>query len=1116
MSRRAIFASLFAMISVAAWAQTTIQDNFINAGETKTLTVGEYLIDGYVFVEDGATLIIEPGTVIKARTVPTTGDFASALIIARGGKIMAEGTAAQPIIFTAEADDLNNPSDLGPTDRGLWGGVILLGRATTNRTSDGQIEGIPTDEARAAYGGNDDGDNSGVMTYVSIRHGGAELGPGEEINGLTFGAVGNGTTIEHIEVYANDDDGFEWFGGTVNSKYLAAVFCRDDAFDYDEGWRGMNQFWFAVQSPDFAGRTGEHDGGPSSCETCEPFAEPHIVNATYIGPGTTAFPQGDGDFQIIFRDNAGGVYYNSIFTEFNGADGGGGINVEDLADGEDSRSRMENNQLRLGNNIWWQFGDGNTLAAIAPQDFVAAHLTANNNTIADPMINGISRDADGGLDPRPAADGPAASGAADPGNAFFSTVAFRGAFDPAGEPWIAGWTALDAEGVLASGISGTITVQDDFINAGETVTLTSENTYVLDGYVFVEEGATLIIEPGTIVKAKTSPTTGDFASALIITRGGKIMAEGTAQNPIIFTAEADNLNDATDLGPTDRGLWGGVILLGRATTNRTGDGQIEGIPTDEPRAAFGGDNDADNSGVMRYVSIRHGGAELGPGEEINGLTFGAVGSGTIIEHIEVFANDDDGFEWFGGTVDSKYLVAAFCRDDAFDYDEGWRGRNQYWFAVQSSDFAGRTGEHDGGPSSCETCQPFAQPQIANATYIGPGITAFPQGDGDYQIIFRDNAGGHYWNSIFTEFNGADGGGGINIEDLADGEDSRSRLENGQLSLVSNLWWQFGDGNTIEAIAPQDFVAAHLVAQNNSIIDPMLRGISRTTDNGLDPRPMSNSPAASGAATSDDAFFANTAFRGAFAPGSSLWTDGWTALYAYNVTSRETVTPEAAATLVFPWVSNSNEFESTLIVANPSAQPATIWFTANRADGTSETTGTATIPARGFWTIKAADLFPGLGLGPGYAVILNSDSASISGRWVTSDRVNSSPSQGNAVLVPENGTNNFVGTAAEFGYLPGNASFSSAPVIVNTLSVANEITVFFFDQDGNLVDTEAGVVDPHSPWIPKFNDASTGDTYAVAYSQAGGVTGVVFVFNAEGQTAIGNATVVGGFTVPGGN
>ena len=416
---------------------------------------------------------------------------------------------------------------------------------------------------------------------------------------------------------------------------------------------------------------------------------------------------------------------------------------------------------------------------------------------------------------------------------------------------------------------------------GQDAVWTPDNTYVLNGFVFVEDGASLTIEPGTVVRGK--PGQGENASALIVAQGGRIFAEGTRENPIVFTAEADDVSDPFDLPLDTRGLWGGVILLGKAVINTsTGVGAIEGIPTTEPRGAYGGSDDSDDSGVFRYVSIRYGGTDIGAGNEINGLTMGAVGSGTVVEYVEVYNNQDDGFEWFGGTVDSRYLVSAFNGDDSFDIDEGWRGDNQFWFAVQAEEIGDRAGEHDGGTDP-EDGQPYATPQIWNATFIGSGVGA-SNPDNPEALKLRDNWGGSYYNSIFTDFVGA----GVDVEDLPDGEDSRNRLEEGTLKLRNNIWWGFGAGDDLAGVAdcsgdgcgdPKDdgFVQTALQDGGNRIEDPQLRGISRTTDGGLDPRPVSGSPATSGAlAPPSGGFYTSTNYLGAFSPRESeLWIADWT-------------------------------------------------------------------------------------------------------------------------------------------------------------------------------------------------------------------------------------------------
>ncbi len=440
-------------------------------------------------------------------------------------------------------------------------------------------------------------------------------------------------------------------------------------------------------------------------------------------------------------------------------------------------------------------------------------------------------------------------------------------------------------------LAATIDVTTADIPVGGSTEWTADNEYVLNGLVFVSEGASLTIQAGTVIKGK--PGQGENSSALVVARGGKIFAEGTADKPIIFTAEADDVSNANDLPLDARGLWGGVIILGRASLNsQPGETPIEGIPTTEPRGLYGGGDDSDNSGVFRYASIRHGGTDIGAGNEINGLTMGGVGSGTVIEYIEVYNNQDDGFEWFGGTVNTKYLVSAFNGDDAFDYDEGFRGKGQFWFVIQDAETGNRAGEHDGGTTP-EDGTPYAIPAIYNATYIGSGAFS-TNGDNDVVLKIRDNAGGKYHNSIFTDFAGE----GVDIEDLESGEDSRTRLEAGDLVLANNIWWGFGAAS----LAPE-FALAHLVANNNRLEDPLLMGISRTRDAGLDPRLQDASPAWNGSgAIPNDGFYTQVDYVGAF--GNELWTSGWTFLAEAGIMPNEMATVIASESEVSAAIPNA--------------------------------------------------------------------------------------------------------------------------------------------------------------------------------------------------------------------
>ena len=279
--------------------------------ENKTLTNDDvWTLDGRVTVVNGVTLTIEPGTIIKA--LPGQEASASVLIIARGGKIEANGNAGAPIIFTSSTDNIalgqTAGSNLTENDRGLWGGLIVLGKANASLSGDAtenQIEGIPASDLNGLYGGSDNTDNSGTLNYISIRHGGTLIGDGNEINGLTLGGVGSGTTISNIEVVGNVDDGIEWFGGSVNGSNLLVWAQGDDGLDIDEAFSGT-----VTNSMVIAGNISDHaleiDGPAGSLEGS--FT---IDGLTLIGSTVTE----NGEY-ADFRDGAMGTVKNVFATGF--------------------------------------------------------------------------------------------------------------------------------------------------------------------------------------------------------------------------------------------------------------------------------------------------------------------------------------------------------------------------------------------------------------------------------------------------------------------------------------------------------------------------------------------------------------------------------------------------------------------------------------------------------------------------------------------------------------------------------------------------------------------------------------------------------------------------------
>jgi hypothetical protein len=243
----------------------------------------------------------------------------------------------------------------------------------------------------------------------------------------------------------------------------------------------------------------------------------------------------------------------------------------------------------------------------------------------------------------------------------------------------------------ATGVISVLEEQIEFTVSGNITQNTIWETgkvYILTSRITVVSGVTLTIQSGVVVKGEAG--TGANATALLIARGGKLNAEGTADAPIIFTSVADEIMPgevaSPNLEPTLNGLWGGLIILGNAPISADAASvQIEGIPPSDQNGLYGGTDAADNSGTIRYISIRHGGANIGEGNEINGLTLGGVGSGTIIENVEVIANQDDGIEWFGGTVSVKNAVLWNVGDDAVDTDQSWAGTLDNFIVVNPGD-----------------------------------------------------------------------------------------------------------------------------------------------------------------------------------------------------------------------------------------------------------------------------------------------------------------------------------------------------------------------------------------------------------------------------------------------
>lgn len=423
-------------------------------------------------------------------------------------------------------------------------------------------------------------------------------------------------------------------------------------------------------------------------------------------------------------------------------------------------------------------------------------------------------------------------------------------------------------------------------------TFAADSVYYLDGYVFVENG-TLTIEPGTVILSFEDPSDAAEGNetALIITRNAQIDARGTPDNPIIFTSEFDEepFGGEIALDETNSKLWAGIIILGSAPAYSNGNTdaiQIEGIVDPDARSQYGGDDPDDSSGIMRYVSIRFTGAEIGPGDEIQGLTLGGVGSGTTLEYIDIFVSADDGIEIFGGTVNIRNIAVSFAEDDSFDFDLGWTGHGQYLFALQGGNEADKLNEWDG--ATPDNAPLYSNARLYNMTLIGRGLDA-AGGETSPAVIMRDGSAYSLYNSIVSDANGV----GIEIEDLNDSEDSYDKTildVNGDGAGIAGNIWYTGNATSLETMisvtdpdisrdADGSATAQWLTGQDNVFEDPQLSGICRTQGCGqLNPVPMSQTAIA---ATVTESGIDQTTFVGAFDPSQPLWITGWTTLARYG-------------------------------------------------------------------------------------------------------------------------------------------------------------------------------------------------------------------------------------------
>ncbi len=907
-SLRLLLIAVFLMLPVFALAQydetgwpvvdvgsPAPSQTIINTGDTVTWYSGTVIhLQGFVFVDSGTTLLIQPGTIVKGD--PGQADNATSLIISPGAQIIAQGTPRLPIVFTTYLDNVGDTSDIPDiaSSKGLWGGLVIEGRSfTCSAGGEAEIEGVPAVSGHPrlnSYGGGlepDCNDNSGILQYVSLRYAGSILAPNVEINAVSLGAVGDGTTIDHVDTYYASDDDFECFGGNVNLLYTAIIYGDDDGWDTDECWSGIKQFGFMLKDPRWGDRITENDGRQQAAWTdstsmastevpsgwgCDYPSYALSANLTCIAQGHD-FDGTEGN-RTLMRENYRAYWYNNVFMEqpktaleIDCPGGDGNIDVEpsstrNLPSGAASIA-AGHPLLDLVGNFWWQSynlpsGTGSQYSHFIATGGASAPLATarvqgdlfpgvdttitGKNHIMDPeltdyeTVNPPTRHE--AIDPRPASGSPLIGNAtavpayAQPNGAYVATT-YAGAFAPdepmwCQQPWC---TAYDYkiiphlppdvcgshEGKPVKEL-GTPAPSQTIID--EDIVLSADTIWHLEGFVFIDSGYTLYVEPGTVIKG--DPGQAENATSLIISPGARIIAPGTKDDPIIMTTWLDDVDDPNDIPDiaSSKGLWGGLVIEGRSfTCSAGGESEIEGVPavSGHPRLnSYGGGLEPDcndNSGILQYVSLRYAGSILAPNVEINAVSLGAVGDGTTIDHIETYYASDDDFECFGGNVNLLYTAIIYGDDDGWDTDECWSGIKQFGFMLKDPRWGDRITENDGRQQAAWTdstsmastevpsgwgCDYPSYALSANLTCIAQGHD-FDGTEGN-RTLMRENYRAYWYNNVFMEqpktaleIDCPGGDGNIDVE-----PSSTRNLPSGAasiaaghplLDLVGNFWWQ---------------------------------------------------------------------------------------------------------------------------------------------------------------------------------------------------------------------------------------------------------------------------------------------------------------------------------------
>ena len=846
---------------------------------------GVYFLEGPVFVgQDGGatpTLTIPAGATIVGAA---GSDY---IVISRGSQIDARGTATNPIIMTSAADELasrlGTPRSGNTTDRGEWGGLIINGSAPINACIDGNAVGGTADCQKSGegssglFGGADANDNSGVLQYVQVKFAGFRVNADDELNGIAFQAVGSDTVVDHIQVHNNADDGIEFFGGTVDAKYLILTGIADDSLDYTDGWTGRAQYVVVKHADDDGDQGFEFDNNGDD-NTALPRSNPTISNFTLVGVRTST----SSDTGMLLREGTDGTFINGIVVDFEG---------DCLDVDQDSRDRAVNGTLQVSS----VFFDCPPVASTDDDGFDEAAFIAGNG-FPQNQNNVEGTNTMSGFFAGTAEQATVVT--PQPNDGFFDQVDYVGAFsysENEASNWAVGWSFglfADPECPAGTAATGEIINQRRVCQLSGTYTTDlqlsggSSLVYELAGPVFIGEDvgaegtggdpAVLTIDAGVSIIGASG------ADYLVVSRGSEIRANGTASAPIIMTSRSDFAG--TNQSPNDdRGQWGGLVINGRAPINACISGTATGGTADCEKAGegssglFGGAVSDDSSGSLSYVRVQYAGFRVNADDELNGIAFQGTGSETDVNFIQVHNNADDGIEFFGGTTNAKYIVLTGNADDSFDVTDGWTGMAQFVIVQHAADDGDQGFEMDNNGDD-NTALPRSAPTISNYTLVGVrGSTSSDTG-----MLLREGLAGTFVNGIVVDFEG---------DCLDVDQDSRAEANAGNLVVASTFFDCTPNASTDDdGFSEADFIAGTGFPANTNNVEgstTLTGGFNFTTDfsslgSGFTPNSATGFVPGSAEnavtvfdVTTLDPFFTPVTYVGAVENAGDTWYQGWT-------------------------------------------------------------------------------------------------------------------------------------------------------------------------------------------------------------------------------------------------